>query len=150
MNSPPRTGFPQVSPQLGQSSRTLPPPTPIHARPAAQVGAVVGAPVAAALPYVADKEPQVRFSLQSRTGQHWSYPYSYLGLIELPSPDILSLHCNSRELALIEIRGRSLGEIARLLATHRIVSITETDHPAYARTGVCVSDILVNRVASEP
>jgi len=68
----------------------------------------------------------------------------------MPSPETLVIHGNSRELVSIEICGRGLGEIARLLASQRLVSLTEADHPAYARSGVNIAKITINKAKEEP
>jgi len=79
----------------------------------------------------------------------WSYPYSYVGLVELPSADRLVIHCNSREIEAIEVTGRGLDEAAKLLATQRLVGLTESDHAAFADDGVCIANITVRYAEKE-
>lgn len=87
----------------------------------------------------------LRFTLFSRSGRIWSYPYSYVGLIECPSPRELVIHCSSSEVELIAVSGRGLDRLHPLLATHRLVSLAESEHPNYDTAAIVVATITVRR-----
>ena len=102
----------------------------------------------AATPSVGDlsekpSAPSSRFLLLTRKGGTWSYPYSYVGLIELPNPETLVIYCNSREVERIEITGRCLDEVAELLHAQRLGSLAEADNVNFAAAGVFVRQIAV-------
>lgn len=83
----------------------------------------------------------LRLGLIKRDGHRYSYPYSYIGLIEMPSPELLIIHPNCALVGPIQIRGRGLQDIARLLDQHRLVSITEMAHPEFAEGPVAIASI---------
>ncbi len=92
--------------------------------------------------------PAPRFALVARDGRCWSYPYSYVSLIEYPSPDQIVIQCNCRAVKSIVIRGRGLEEIVGQLTLHRGVTIAESSHPAFSPTPTTVTEITVT-AASE-
>ena len=81
----------------------------------------------------------------SRTGEYWSYPYAYVGLVECPSPEAISIHCNSGEVASIEIRGRGLDAIAVALSSQRLLAVTESDHADFRGQGTVVAALTIRR-----
>ena len=91
--------------------------------------------------------PAARFALVARDGRCWSYPYSYVSLIECPSPNQILIQCNCRAVKSIVIRGRGLDEIVGQLTLHRGVTIAEADHVAYAPTKTAVTEISVTVVS---
>lgn len=81
------------------------------------------------LPYLevpADGVTATRITFFTRTGKQWSYPYSYIGLIDMPHPSQITIHgtCGTMESTIIQ--GQHLSELARLLDLHRISHIRET------------------------
>lgn len=87
-----------------------------------------------------------RFAVITRTGEYWSYPYSYVGLIECPSPESLTIHCCDGKVASIEISGRGLDAVAVSLCRQRLIAITESDHVDFRQGGVVVSRVQIIRV----
>jgi len=70
------------------------------------------------LPYVkvlADGVTATRIAFLTRSGYQWSYPYGYIGLIEMPHPrqNILRNTCGT--MATTVIQGHNLSELTRLL-----------------------------------
>ena len=83
----------------------------------------------------------MRLSLIKRDGHRYSYPYSHIGLIEMPSPELLIIYPNCAHVGAIRIEGRGLQNIARLLDQYRLVKICETDQPDFAESSVVVFTI---------
>ncbi len=92
--------------------------------------------------YGSDPLPS-RFTLVSRTGAFWSYPYALTGLIECESPELIVIHCGSREVDGIEIHGQALDGVAKLLAAQRLLTLRESDHDAFDSDGVTVREIAI-------
>lgn len=150
-----RDGFPPISPRLGARATVAPPaapPAPVPTQviilappPPAPVPVPPPPPPPTIVRVVNEAPPPTpqRFTLNSRNGRFWSYPYSYVGLIEMPSPELLIIHCNSREIEAIEITGRALDQIAKKLVVQGLTTITESDNVTFERAGACVKTITV-------
>ena len=93
-----------------------------------------------------DSAVAMRFKLLTRQGQQWSYNYSYISLIELPTPQTLMISCNCKHTEVITIEGRGLDLLAHLLDLHRITIIRESIHPAYTGGPVAIKSIAVKKV----
>ena len=91
----------------------------------------------------------IRFSLISRQRTRWSYPYSYLGLIEAPSSEEMILHCNCGLVKVIQIKGRGLEPILHLLGLQRLIELWEGDHPIFDTSETVVSKISIDFVKEE-
>jgi hypothetical protein len=119
--------------------------TPSHGTPsrasAAATQPFVEAAASAPLP--------VRFAVISRTGEYWSYPYAYVGLVECPTPELITIHCCDEAVSSIEITGRGLDAVATALYNQRLLAVTESDHADFRQDGVVVAKVLINRTAEE-
>lgn len=90
-------------------------------------------------PYLAVEYLCSRITFFSRRGERWSYPYAYLGLAEMPNPGIMSVDCTCGHVEKITIRGRNLGDLARLLDQHRLCCIWESEVEEFAKESVLVA-----------
>ncbi|WP_146180247.1 hypothetical protein [Opitutus sp. ER46] len=84
-----------------------------------------------------------RFELLARDGHYWSFPYAYVGLIDVPSPAQITIHCNSSDVKAIEVRGRELGKVAIELTQQRLVMLRESEHIEFIRGEPVVTSIEV-------
>lgn len=85
-----------------------------------------------------------RIGLKWRSGAHWSYPYSYIGMIECQSPDRLIIRCNSPEVAYFEVIGLGLNYLIGPLSEHRVVLLSEADNPLFRRGKVMIKSIVMH------
>lgn len=91
----------------------------------------------------------LRFTVISRTGHRWSYPYSYVGLIDCPSPENIVIHGNCGSVEVISIKGRGLDRVFALLESQRLTELVESDRPAYESGPIVVAEVKVKRTHQE-
>ena len=91
----------------------------------------------------ADGVVAVRLALVSRQGQHWSYPYGYMGLIDCPTPASLIIHANCGTVDTIQLEGRGLDALLHLLDLQRLTEIRESLQPDYSDAPTLVSKITI-------
>jgi hypothetical protein len=87
--------------------------------------------------------PLVRFSLYMRDGKMFSYPYTLVSLVESPSGELITLHCNCQQIRKIEIEGRGLRKIAEAFSKGRLRSVHEVTNPRFKTGDVLVSVIRI-------
>ena len=87
--------------------------------------------------------PLARFIVNCRDGRVWSYPYSFVGLIDCPSGERLVLNCICGTIKTIEFKGRGLRELATYLAAGRVQTITETASAAFTKEPTVVAQVLI-------
>ncbi|PTX92328.1 hypothetical protein DB354_13375 [Opitutus sp. ER46] len=66
-----------------------------------------------------------------------------MGLIDVPSPAQITIHCNSSDVKAIEVRGRELGKVAIELTQQRLVMLRESEHIEFIRGEPVVTSIEV-------
>ncbi len=85
----------------------------------------------------------LRLVLGLPNGAEASYPYSQIGLIELPNAQKLVLHGSCPLIASIEIHGTNLVVLARLLSVQRLASVSVNSGGTFSTESVSVTDIRV-------
>jgi hypothetical protein len=85
-----------------------------------------------------------RLVVIKRDGHRYSYPYSHLGLIEMPTADTLIIYSSAWDFGPIVVKGRGMAHLAHLLDTQRLLCIRELTHPDFAEGEVAVVSISVN------
>lgn len=98
------------------------------------------------LPYVevpADGVTATRTTFVKRDGTQWSYPYSYIGLIEMTHPCHITIHgtCGTMESTIIQ--GQHLSELARLFDLQRLTHVSESHLGDPQQVGVVVETIRI-------
>ncbi|WP_269537010.1 hypothetical protein [Cerasicoccus fimbriatus] len=75
-----------------------------------------------------------RLTLISRQGAQFSYPYAYIGLLQMKHPSLITIHCTCSTVDTISIQGWNLGELARLFDLQRLTTVWESplDNPQQA------------------
>jgi hypothetical protein len=78
-----------------------------------------------------------------RDGHRFSFPYSHLGLIEMPSPGELVIYPTMGNRGPVTVKGRGIGMLAHLLDLHRLHVVREAPHAGIEDDDVIVSSIRV-------
>ena len=92
----------------------------------------------------ADGVIAARLTLINRQGAHWSYPYGYTGLVEMPTPEILIIHGNCGTVETIQIHGRGLAPLLSLFSLQRLTEVRESEHPDYDSSSTVIKSITIN------
>jgi len=85
----------------------------------------------------------MRLKLISRTGTVWSYPYGYVGLIEMAKPGLLVLHGSCAAVRAIQIEGRGLELLLNDLNLQRVTEVRESDDPRHDEADTVISRLVI-------
>jgi len=85
----------------------------------------------------------MRLKLVSRTGTVWSYPYGYVGLIEMARPGLLVLHGSCAAVRTIQIEGRGLEPLLNDLNLQRVTEVRESDDPRHDEADTVVTRLVI-------
>lgn len=84
-----------------------------------------------------------RLALINRQGAQFSYPYAYIGLLQMNHPSLIAIHCTCATVDTITIQGWNLGELARLFDLQRLTTVWESPLGDPQQVGMVVETISI-------